>query len=129
MKKSNLSITKTARHKLPAGGSVLFEKLKEKVLGKRYELSLVFCGDTLSRKLNKKHRNKDRPTNVLSFPYSKNEGEIFINLSAVKKETEKFQMTEKKLLLFLFIHGMLHLKGFEHGSRMEREENRFLKQI
>jgi len=89
--------------------------LKEKVLGSRYNLSLVFCGPTLARKLNRERRNKDETANVLSFPLTKNFGEIFI-----KVPTADFSVGH------LFIHGLLHLKGFKHGSKMESEEKRFL---
>jgi len=91
--------------------------IKEKILGKDYELSLVFCKDTLSRKLNRIYRGKDKPTNILSFPLSKNSGEIFINTDRL----DGFSPT------YLFIHGLLHLKGMQHGVKMDNEEKRFLK--
>jgi len=94
-----------------------FEKIKDKVLGKKYELSLVFCGDKLSQKLNRTYRQKNYPTNILSFPVSKNSGEIFINLS----RTKGFSVPH------LFIHGLLHLKGMQHGDRMETREKALLK--
>ena len=109
----SLSINNKTRKKTP---KVEFEKIKDKVLGKKYELSLVLCGDSLSQKLNRTHRGKDKATNVLSFTLSKTSGEIFINLS----KTKEFSV------LHLFIHGMLHLKGMEHGAIMERTEQKLL---
>ncbi len=94
-----------------------FEELKNKILGKKYELSLVFCKNALSRRLNRVYRGKDTPANVLSFPLSKNSGEIFINLS----RTDTFSAGE------LFIHGCLHLKGMRHGSKMLKAEQQLLK--
>lgn len=111
MQFSILNKTKRSTPRIP------FEKIKDKVLGKRYELSLVFCGDALSRKLNRTYRKKDYPTNVLSFPISKTEGEIFINQS----RTKGFSVAH------LFIHGLLHLKGMQHGDRMEAREKTLLK--
>jgi ssRNA-specific RNase YbeY (16S rRNA maturation enzyme) len=84
----------------------------EHILGPSYELSLVFCGNALSRKLNASYRGKDYPTNVLSFPLSKSSGEIFINLSKLGP----FSVPA------LFIHGCFHLKGMEHGRTMEKAE-------
>ncbi|MBI2673739.1 MAG: rRNA maturation RNase YbeY [Candidatus Zambryskibacteria bacterium] len=107
------SIKNTTRKKIPG---VPFKKIKEQVLGKKYELSLVFCDNALSRKLNSTYRQKDRATNVLSFEISSNSGEIFINLS----QTKIFS-AEK-----LFIHGLLHLKGMEHGDTMEQTEKKLL---
>ena len=91
--------------------------VKDIVLGKKYKLSLVFCGNSLSRQLNRTYRKKDKPTNVLSFPISKNSGEIFIN----KDRYDDFTT------LYLFIHAVLHLKGRQHGAKMESEEKKLLK--
>ena len=92
-------------------------EIKNKVLGNKYELSLVFIGSTRSRKLNLTYRDKDKPANVLSFPLTKSSGEIFIDLN----KTKTFST------LHLFIHGLLHLKGMQHGGKMESEEQRLLK--
>ncbi|OHA91192.1 MAG: rRNA maturation RNase YbeY [Candidatus Zambryskibacteria bacterium RIFCSPHIGHO2_01_FULL_49_18] len=107
------SISNKTRKKIPRA---TFEKIKDGILGKRYELSLVFCGNSLSRKLNLKFRGKDKPANILSFPLSKNSGEIFINLSKLGEFSP----------LHLFIHGLLHLKGMPHGARMNRVEKKWL---
>jgi probable rRNA maturation factor len=101
-----------------------FVDIKNEVLGKDYDLSLVFIGDKLSKKLNKQYRGKNKPTDVLSFPLSKTDGEIFINLRLAKKEASEFERTYSNFIGFLFIHGLIHLKGFEHSSRMESEESK-----
>ena len=89
-------------------------EIKDYVLGKDYDLSLVFCDNRLSRRLNRTYRGKDKPTNVLAFPISESSGEIFINL----KKLDGFSP------LFLFIHALLHLKGLEHSAKMESEEQK-----
>ncbi|HEY4524638.1 MAG TPA: rRNA maturation RNase YbeY [Candidatus Paceibacterota bacterium] len=94
-----------------------FRTITEQVLGQDYELSLVFIGSTRSRRLNRVWRGKDRPANVLSFPLTPMAGEIFIDRELVK---------EKDLLL-IFIHGLLHLKGLDHGSKMEALESQLVK--
>ncbi len=106
-----------------------FELMKDAVLGKKYNLSLVFIGNTLSRRLNRSYRNKDYPTNILSFPLEKDEGEIFINLAVAEKQAPLFGRNLKNFVAFLFIHGLVHLKGFEHGSKMESEEKRYRKKF
>jgi probable rRNA maturation factor len=104
-----------------------FEKIADASLGKGYELSLVFCDSKFSKNLNKIYRGKDKPTNILSFPLSKTSGEIFIDLELCKKEAKKFGQTYTNFVGFLFIHGLLHLKGMRHGDTMERAETRLRK--
>ncbi|MEK7208708.1 MAG: rRNA maturation RNase YbeY [Patescibacteria group bacterium] len=88
-----------------------------RVLGQDYELSLVFVDSARSRNLNRVWRGKNQPANILSFPLTPTAGEIFIDL----------EMVGKKNLLFIFIHGLLHLKGLDHGSKMEALESQLVK--
>jgi probable rRNA maturation factor len=99
-----------------------FKEMKDKVLGKKYSLSLVFAKSTLMKKLNKEHRNKNKSTDILSFPLSKNSGEIFICLKEAKKMAPDFDRNFENFVSFLFIHGLMHLKGMTHGSKMDRAE-------
>lgn len=120
------SVTRMTKGKLPR---LPFSHLKDAILGKKYELSIVFATPAVSRKLNKEYRGKDYPTNILSFPLSKTSGELVISLSTVRRDAPKFEKSYPKFLCFLMIHGMLHLKGFEHGSTMERQEELFSKKF
>ncbi|MDD5153031.1 MAG: rRNA maturation RNase YbeY [Candidatus Pacebacteria bacterium] len=122
----SISITNLTRGNIPYKGLPL-SRIAEKVLGKKYELSLVFVGDTRSRTLNKLYRGKDKPTNILSFELDENQGEIFINPRIAKKQAPKFGRTYKNFLCFLFIHGAHHLKGMEHGSTMDKAEEKIQK--
>ncbi len=126
MTNDTFSIKNTTKGKLQ---SLPFVSIKEAVLGKKYELSLVFIGDKLSKKLNKKYRSKDKSTNILSFPLTEKEGEIFINFNKSKKEAPLFKRNHSKHILFLFIHGLFHLKGLSHGSRMEDKEVKIRKKF
>lgn len=96
--------------------------MKDYVLGKSYVLSLVFCDDILSKKLNGVYKGKNRPTNILSFPLDKKEGEIFLNIKQARREAKTFGRNTANFIGFLFIHGLVHLKGFTHSSRMEAQE-------
>jgi rRNA maturation RNase YbeY len=60
---------------------------------------------------------------------NKNLGEIFITPTLAKKEAKLFGKTKDKFITLLFIHGLLHLKGMEHGSRMSRLEIKLHKQF
>lgn len=104
--------------------SAPFEAIKDEILGPDYELSLVFTTPAHIKKLNKIYRNKEKATDILSFPLSKDSGEIYICLSESKKEAVKFERSDENFLLFIFIHGCVHLKGHDHGGTMESiEEN------
>jgi probable rRNA maturation factor len=103
--------------------NVPFLLIKEKLLGKKYNLTIVFCTPKESQEKNKQYRNKDYPTNILSFPLDETEGEIYISLSTARKDAKKFELSYQKFLHLLFIHGCLHLKGHDHGSTMERLED------
>lgn len=104
---------------------VPFSNIKESVLGKRYTLSLVFVGNTRMRRLNRIYRNKDKTTDILSFPVSKDTGEMFISLQEAKRRCKRFDMKPTEYFTFLFIHGCLHLKGHDHGKKMEQLENKW----
>jgi probable rRNA maturation factor len=103
----------------------LFDQIKKAVLGSKYELSLVFTSPAKIKELNKIYRNINKPTDILSFPLSKTSGEIFICKSVAKKEMVKFERTYENFLTFLFIHGLVHLKGYDHGPKMEKLEGNF----
>ena len=106
-----------------------FKKIKDAVLGEHYDLSVAFLSAPKMRAVTRKTKKKDTVSNVLSFPLSKTSGEILICPSVAKKEAPLFGMKERKYLAFLFIHGLLHLKGYKHGATMERNERRLLKQF
>ena len=124
MKESQIQITNKTNGKLPR---LPFSKLKEAILGKKYELSFAVVTPKESHRLNLTYRQKDKPTNVLSFPLTKNSGELVLDIKTASADAVNFDMPVKKFLLFLVIHGMLHLKGFDHGSTMEKQEKKFLK--
>lgn len=115
--------TKTHIPRLP------FNEMKEAVLGKEYELSLVFIGEKKSRELNRTYREKDKVANVLSFSLGPSAGEIFISPAEAKKHAHEFDRSVTHFIGFLFIHGLFHLKGFDHGSTMEKAEQKIQKKF
>ena len=104
-----------------------WEKIKKEILGERYELSVVYAPEGIMRKLSRKYRKKDKAPNVLSFPLSKEMGEIFISRERAVREAKKLGISQKAYLDYLFIHSLLHLKGMRHGRAMKEEEKKFLK--
>jgi rRNA maturation RNase YbeY len=121
-----IDILNKTKSGLPASSS-FFKEIKNKVLGEQYNLSLVFIGSKLSEELNKKHRKKNGPTNVLSFSLTKDSGEIFIDLSKAKKEAGVLNLDYKEFVSSLFVHALLHLKGLRHGDQMTKKESHLKK--
>lgn len=122
------TLSRTAPLSLPKEGRLL-KRIAHAVLGASYDLSVVFVGDARARRLNRTHRKKDKPTNVLSFPLSKKNGELYIDLPLCRREAPSFGTSAHRHVYFLFIHGLLHLKGLDHGTRMERLEQQLMKQF
>lgn len=123
---NNFTITNKTKSTLPR---VPFVNIKNAVLGKNYSLSLVFIGEKKSAELNRSYRGKNKSTNILSFPLDKKTGEIFITLKLIKKESKLFGRKPDNFVAFLFIHGLLHLKGMGHGSTMEEAECKLRKKF
>ncbi len=124
---TNTFYISTTLKKAPRIDEVLFRRIKEEVLGKAYELDFMFIGQKKARTLNFKFRQKDYATDILSFPIDETMGEIYINPDKARKKAKEFDRTFENYIVFLFIHGLFHLKGFEHGSRMDTEEARVQK--
>ena len=106
---------------------VPFLELKEKILGKKYELSIRYVSPVEAQALNIAHRNKEYVPNTLSFSLSETSGEIILCRSAMRREFKSFDMEYEAYEIFIVIHSMLHLKGYAHGSTMERKEQSLLK--
>jgi probable rRNA maturation factor len=107
--------------------SLPFDKIKNKILGKKYELNLIFVSDKKIQALNKTYRKVNSSTDILSFPIDKNSGEIFICEKIAKKKAKDFEREYNNFIAFLFIHGNVHLLGYDHGNKMEAEEFKFRK--
>ena len=103
--------------------------MKDAILGRDYDLSLAFVSDDVSETLHQKFKDEDGPANVLSFPLSEVSGEIVMNLTEQERQAPVFGMKLADYTGYLFIHGLLHLKGLRHGSTMESEEQKFCKKF
>src|SRR3989344_340542 len=96
--------------------SELFKKIKKDVLGSTYDLSHAFLSPAEMRKVTLRTKKQHKVSNVLSFPLSKQSGEILICKQAAAPYT----------VPYLFIHGLLHLKGLKHSARMNSAEQEIL---
>jgi probable rRNA maturation factor len=98
-------------------------------------VSVVLSDDKHVQELNKAYRQKDKPTNVLSFPgYDDNLiqilpedeyiplGDIVFALETIRAEAQTQAKTFENHLNHLFVHGLLHLLGYDHETDEEAEE-------
>ncbi len=99
-----------------------------------FEVSVSFVNDEQIHRLNLKHRNIDRPTDVLSFPlgedgvYDVNHetgacllGDIVISLETAYRQAEVYGHSLEREVGFLTVHSMLHLLGYDHEESSLQE--------
>lgn len=106
--------------KLLLSSIIATQKIQKDTL---YE-SLTLVDDEKIHVINKKYRNKDRPTDVISFGYNNPEedgdlpiidlGEVIISVDTAKRQAVEFNHPLCRELAFLFIHGTLHNLGYNH---------------
>ncbi len=95
---------------------------KYKFLNKKINLTLLLSNNKNIKKLNKTFRNKNEPTDILSFPINKkikisNQtylGDIIISFNFMNNPKSQNSKLFKEKLIKTFIHGFLHLLGFDH---------------
>ncbi len=125
----NLTVSYTTT-KAPKIDGVFLLNIKNEILGKSYDLSMNFVGDTMIKSINQKYRKKDYVTDILSFPFlDDNFGEIYICLNKVEKKAKLFNTTKESYLNYLFVHGMIHLLGLDHGEPMDKLEKKYTKKL
>ena len=87
------------------------------------ELSIVLSDDAQVRVLNRTYRQKDTPTNVLSFPQTGPLlGDIILARETLAREATEKGASFEAHLTHLIIHGWLHLQGFDHQTEAEAEQ-------
>ena len=99
-------------------------------------LSVSFVDDKFIHIMNKEYRNVDRPTDVISFAFLDNEknrdellhgkglvslGDIYISIDRAKAQAEEYHHPLERELSFLFVHGLLHLLGYDHMNKEDEE--------
>ena len=115
---------------------------KFRFLKKRAYFTLLLSNNKKIKILNKKFRNRNKHTDVLSFPfqskvnnYKENYlGDIIISFDYINKPKDLSNIKFKKKVVMIFIHGFLHLLGFDHIKKKEykkmiNEENKIFKSV
>jgi len=100
------------------------------------DIELILTNDEEIRELNKLHRNKDKATDVLSFPLENIPGmplgSIVISVDTAKKGAIEFGHSVEDEIKLLFIHGLLHLLGYDHevdNGEMRKKEKEIIERF
>ncbi len=109
---------------------------------KKIFLTLLLSNNKNIKKLNKKFRKKNKPTDILSFPFQKNPkiknksylGDIMISYNFIDKPKNQKKFLFENKVIKIFIHGFLHLLGFDHDKlkdykKMLKEEQKIYKSV
>ena len=112
----------------------ILETIKKVVeINKDYDLSVSFVKQDVIQQLNRDYRNIDKVTDVISFALMDDEikihgledeqdlGDIFICVDQAKTQAQDLNQSLEKELEFLFIHGVLHLLGYDHIEEADEE--------
>lgn len=85
------------------------------------KISILITDDNGIKKINSKHLNKNRPTDVLAFPYDKNFlGDIAVSVETAKKNSRIFNTTTEYETLLYITHGILHILGYDDKTKKQR---------
>ncbi|AHE96546.1 hypothetical protein THERU_07520 [Thermocrinis ruber] len=102
------------------------------VLGlSKVELSIALVSDAQIKRLNKLYRNKDKPTDVLSFPIGEKVedwlilGDIVISVDTAKRQAQELGHSLEEEIKRLLVHGLVHLLGYDHELGGEEERKFF----
>jgi len=115
---------------------------KYRFIKKKVSLTVLLSNNKNIKRLNKKFRNKNKPTDILSFPYEKKIdikknyylGDIIISYQFMNRPKQLTNLEFKKKVVKIFIHGFLHLLGHNHiklkdFKKMIKEEEKIYKLI
>jgi len=93
-------------------------------LGLEGEISFLLTNDESIKKLNKKYKSKDKPTNVLSFPQDEKGlvGDVVIALETVRKEAQEQEKSFYDHFCHMVVHGVVHLLGYDHEKSKKAQK-------
>lgn len=115
-----------------------------------FDLGILFVNNATMRDYNNQYRSKDKPTDILSFPFypdlkageyiqassaeEKNLGDLIIAPEYVMQDAKQYEQTYDERIKILLVHGVCHLLGYDHITDtdyeiMHKEEERILRHL
>ncbi len=117
----------------------VLEKIIDTVVEMERDIDLLICDNEKIRELNAKYRGKDSITDVLSFPLDEADllpgmplGSIVISAEMAAEKADELGHRVEEELSLLFIHGLLHLMGYDHetdGGEMREIERDIVRKL
>ncbi len=119
-----IEINNKTRKELP---NRQLKKIIECFLGRNdktgYNVSIAFVGDATIKRLNRQYRGIDRVTDVLSFSGEDDFlGEIIIDPAQIERQAKRFRSSTYEELVFILVHGLLHLLGYRDDTDKGKKE-------
>ena len=108
----------------------IFDELK---LNGEFITDVTIVDNKTIHKINREYRNVDRPTDVISFAFLDDErekalkggpvnlGQIIISFEKAEEQAKEYNHSLNREMVFLFVHGMLHLLGYDHMSEADEK--------
>lgn len=107
---------------------------EEKLIDKNLYINVILTNSKKIREINKKHRNVDKETDVLSFPmfekeelcklkfeHIENLGDIIISVEQVKKQAIEYGHGFEREFAYMLVHGFYHILGFDHIEESDKK--------
>lgn len=116
-------------------GTSIFEKLGKEILREEgvkdsEDINCIFTGNKHIKRLNRKYRERNVPTDVLTFSFTEGEGseyrkglfgDIYISIEMAQDNAKKYGHNFNEEIKLLFVHGMLHLLGYDDKNESDKE--------
>lgn len=98
---------------------------KRKIKLPKADLTIVFLDPKPAQKINKEFRNRNYATDVLSFQNEQGLGELLICPQVIAQQAKEHQLSFNQELLYMILHGILHLRGYDHEKTRAQAKKMF----
>ncbi|VEU78026.1 rRNA maturation RNase YbeY [Mycoplasmopsis columbinasalis] len=112
--------------------AIVANLMQEFDIKKVVEVDVSFVDEETIQTYNRTYRGKDKPTDILSFDFGKDEfyeklpylplGELILCPPIIQKQAAEFNHSLKREYCYLFAHGLIHLMGYDHELEVERQQ-------
>lgn len=128
----SIELINQTQKRVPRKKLVSFASMALRILAKDHRLqfelaslTLVFVSKSSIRKINQQYRNKDKPTDVLSFSADEGLGELVLCYEVIQAYAKEHGVRTQDELTYVVLHGILHLLGYDHEGSKKKADQMF----